>query len=72
MAAKQVMKATELMNQSQEELDQVQLDRNLEDAKVALKRAIEDKERELRNHKDAEESRVVAFVKDAGQDPNVL
>ena len=43
-----------------------------EAARVELEDRFNDKERELRNHKDAEESRIVTYVKDAGQDPNVL
>ena len=65
-----VMTAKQLMTQGSEELEQVNLDRNLEDARVALTRAIEDKEKELRDHQAAEGDRVKQFVTE--QNPNIL
>ena len=64
------MKASQLVDQTPEELKQVEQDRNLEDSKVALTRAIQDKESELRKHQADEDSRVKQFVQT--QDPNVL
>jgi len=72
MAVQKKLTAQELMNQTDKELDVVQQERNLEDSKVALVRAIEDKEKELRNHKDAEDARVLLFVTSAGDNPNIL
>ncbi len=62
--------AKQLINQKQKKLDEVQKERNLEDAQVALRRAIEDKEKELRDHELEEDNRVLDFIKT--QDPNLL
>ncbi len=59
-----VLKAKALLTQTKEEQDKVSLQRNLEDAKRDLTRAIEDGEVEISNSERAEEQAVKDFVLD--------
>lgn len=54
--------ARDLMNQSMGELEQVSIERNVEDSSTALRRSIEDKQDELRKHKRGGEDRIKNFI----------
>ncbi len=59
---KTVLTAQALLTQTEEQSVKLQQERNLEDSLVALERAIQDKESELKNHTLEEDSRVKNFV----------
>lgn len=68
-----VLTARELLEQTKEEKERIQQQRDLEDAKTALTRAIEDKKSELKNLHLAEDECVKQFVSSSNSsNPNIF